>query len=46
MRSRPNSPWMASSQGIGLLCAQKPFLFLALSEDPGVLQELSIYLRV
>lgn len=42
----PDSPWMASSQGIGLLCAQKPFPLLALSEDPEVLQELSTYLRV
>jgi len=42
----PDSPWMASSQGIGLLCAQKPFPLLALSEDPDVLQELSTYLRV
>ncbi len=43
---RPNSPWMASSQGIGLLCAQEPFPLLALSEDPRVLQELSAYLKV
>lgn len=43
---RPNSPWMASSQGIGLLCAQEPFALLALSEDPRVLQELSTYLKV
>lgn len=42
----PNSPWMASSQGIGLLCAQNPFPLLALSEDPSVLRELSTYLNV
>jgi hypothetical protein len=42
----PNSPWMASSQGIGLLCAQRPFPLLALSDDPTVLRELSSYLRV
>jgi hypothetical protein len=42
----PSSPWMASSQGIGMLCAQRPFPLLALSEDPSVLQELSTYLRV
>lgn len=42
----PSSPWMASSQGIGLLCAQKPFPLLALSEDPDVLQKLSTYLSV
>jgi len=42
----PDSPWMASSQGIGLLCGQKPFPLLALSEDPSVLRELSTYLGV
>lgn len=44
--NRPNSPWMASSRGVGLLCAQKPFSLLAVSEDPVVLEELSAYLKV
>lgn len=43
---RPNSPWMASSNEIRMLCSQQPFPLLALSEDSGVLEELSDYLGV
>jgi hypothetical protein len=46
MLERPGSPWTAASDGIGLLCAQRPFPLLALSDDPDVLTRLSTFLNV
>lgn len=44
--SRADGPWMASSNGVGLLCSEKPMPLLALSRNPEVLTELASYLRI
>ncbi|MGI8425845.1 MAG: hypothetical protein ACR2M4_04455 [Actinomycetota bacterium] len=44
--SRPDGPWMASSRGVELLCAEQPWPLLALSRNPEVLTELTSFLRI
>lgn len=44
--SGPNSPWTATAQGIEILCAEYPMTLLALSDSPGVLNEVSTYLQM
>lgn len=41
-----DSPWMASTQGISILCAEYPMKLLALSDSPDVLQEVASYLEM
>lgn len=41
----PDGPWNATSQGIEMLCVEYPMSLLALTDSPGVLEELSAYLK-
>ncbi|MGH2773703.1 MAG: anti-sigma factor family protein [Actinomycetota bacterium] len=44
--SREKGPWIASSEGIRMLCAERPWPLLAISESPRALSELASLLKI
>lgn len=46
LSDRPDGPWTAGGDGVELLCAQRPYPLLAISDDPAALRGLAAHLEV